>query len=60
MKRGFRSSAVTPVGITTVVCTVIIRELLALDQTNFFLVKFKIKCCVVFCDCRDVELLFSV
>lgn len=36
MKRGFRSSAVTPVGITIVVCTAIIRELLAHDQTIFF------------------------
>lgn len=29
------SSAVTPVGITIVVCTVIIRELLAHDQTIY-------------------------
>lgn len=36
MERGFRSSAVTPVGITIVVCAVITRELLAYDQTNFF------------------------
>ena len=35
MKRGFRSGAVTPMGITIVVCTVIIRELLARDQTVF-------------------------
>lgn len=38
------SSAVTPVGITIVVCTVIIRELLAHDQTIFFL--YPLKCCV--------------
>lgn len=40
MKRGFRSSAVTPVGITIVVCAVIIRELLAHDQTFFFVCVF--------------------
>lgn len=32
MKRGFQSGAVTPVGITIVVCTVITRESLAQDQ----------------------------
>lgn len=35
-ERVFRSSAVTPVGITIVVCAVIIRELLAHDQTISF------------------------
>lgn len=39
------SSAVTPVGITIVVCTVIIRELLAHDQTIFFFL-YPLKCCV--------------
>lgn len=32
MKSGFQSRAVTPVGITIVVCTAIIRELLAHNQ----------------------------
>lgn len=38
MKRGFRSSAVTPVGITIVVCAVITRELLAhqIRSNDFF------------------------
>lgn len=40
------SSAVTPVGITIVVCTVIIRELLAHDQTIFFFFLYPLKCCV--------------
>lgn len=39
------SSAVTPVGITIVVCTVIIRELLAHDQTIIFFL-YPLKCCV--------------
>lgn len=38
LRRGFRSSAVTPVGITIVVCAVIIRELLARDQMFFLFV----------------------
>lgn len=38
MKRGFQSGAVTPVGITIVVCTVITRESLAHDQMIFFVV----------------------
>lgn len=38
LRRGFRSSGVTPVGITIVGCAVISRELLARDQTIFFFV----------------------
>lgn len=54
MKRGFRSSAVTPVGITMVVCAVITRELLAHDQKIFVFVPSE----MLFCDGRAVVLLF--
>lgn len=37
MKRGFQSSVVTPAGITTVVCALITRELLAHDLFCCFL-----------------------
>lgn len=50
MKRGFRSSAVTPVGITIAVCARIVEELLAFDQICLFIVLNKI----LFCDCRAV------
>lgn len=42
------SSAVTPVGITIVVCTVIIRELLAHDQTILFIYFFFFVSTVIF------------
>lgn len=42
MKRGFQSGAVTPVGITIVVCTVITRESLAPDQM-IFVVLYSVK-----------------
>lgn len=51
------SSAVTPVGITIVVCTVIIRELLAHDQTIFFFFFFFVsrQCLCCFKEYKHLE-----